>query len=155
MKRFSPLLLERYQPTRLTELIAMWRASFEYGVGIADPHSFEEQRQYFLDQVLPHYTVRVALQGADLVGFVAATEESVSQLYVRVGHQHQGIGGALLAWAKTQSRGSLELFTFARNVGARSFYEKNGFAAIANGFEPMWQLEDIEYRWVAAVKKAI
>jgi len=154
LKPLSPISLEEYRPARLTELIAMWRASFEFGVGVIDPHPFYVQRQYFLEHVLPQHTVRVALRGANLVGFVAASKESISQLYVRVGHQRQGIGCALLAWAKAQSQGSLWLFTFARNVGARSFYEKNGFVASANGFEPAWQLEDIKYQWVATAQNA-
>jgi len=34
-----------------------------------------------------------------------------------------------------------------RNAGARAFYERNGFRAVARGFEPKWQLEDVRYEW--------
>ena len=47
-----------------------------------------------------------------------------------------------------RSSGSLWLYTFARNYGARAFYERNGFVAIAFGFEPKWQLRDVKYQWV-------
>jgi GNAT superfamily N-acetyltransferase len=126
----------------------MWRASFEAGVGIIDPHPFEEQRHYFLTTVIPHNEVRLALLATELVGFVAASADAVAQLYVRVGFQRRGIGTQLLAWAKEHSNGALWLYTFVRNVGARAFYERNGFVAIAYGFEPMWQLEDIKYQWL-------
>jgi GNAT superfamily N-acetyltransferase len=126
----------------------IWRTSFEAGVGIIDPHSLSEQRQYFLNKVLPTNDVRVALLANELVGFIAASAESVAQLYVRVGFQRRGIGAQLLAWAKDHSSGSLWLYTFARNLAARAFYERHGFVAIAHGFEPMWQLEDIKYQWV-------
>jgi hypothetical protein len=53
----------------------------------------------------------------------------------------------LLSWAKSQSAGSLWLYTFARNEAARSFYERSGFVAIEHGFEPQWQLEDVKYSW--------
>jgi ribosomal protein S18 acetylase RimI-like enzyme len=73
--------------------------------------------------------------------------KSISQLYVSVGFQRNGIGTELLEWAKSQSAGTLRLYAFARNHGACSFYERMGFVQIAKGFEPMWQLEDVQYLW--------
>ena len=134
----------------LDELIPIWRASFEAGVGVADPHSFAEQRQYFLGLVLPQNSVRLAVMDKLLVGFIAASAHSVAQLCVRAGHQRLGVGTCLLDWVKCQSSGSLWLYTFARNTAGRSFYRHHGFIEIANGFEPSWQLEDVKLQWVAA-----
>ena len=146
--------LVEFDTRRLDQLIPMWRASFEAGVGIIDPHPLSEQRQYFLTEVLPRNDVRLALLANELVGVVAASAESVAQLYVHVDFQRRGIGSQLLTWAKEHSSGALWLFTFARNRGARAFYERNGFVAIAHGFEPMWQLEDIKYSWVVGEQNA-
>lgn len=150
-QREAEVRLIGYRPSFLDELIPMWRASFEAGVGIVDPHPLHEQRQYFLQTVLPQHAVQLAVDGGDgrLLGFVAASRESVSQLYVRIGAQRRGIGRSLLDWAKAQSSGSLWLYTFARNSGARAFYEREGFVAVAHGFEPHWQLEDVKYEWQA------
>jgi ribosomal protein S18 acetylase RimI-like enzyme len=143
-----PVSVVEFDATRVDDLVAMWRASFERGVGIVDPHSIVEQREYFLRQVLPHNEVRLALSGTELLGFVAASTRSVAQLYVRVGFQRRGIGTQLITWAKEQSGGTLWLYTFARNVAARAFYEGHGFTVISEGFEETWQLEDIKYQWV-------
>lgn len=136
---------------RLDELVPMWRASFEAAVGVTDPHPLAEQRQYFLETVLPHHEVRLALDPADgrLLGFVAASRESVAQLFVRIGEQRRGIGRAMLDWAKAQSAGCLWLYTFARNTGARAFYQREGFVVVAHGFEPHWRLDDVKYHWQA------
>jgi GNAT superfamily N-acetyltransferase len=141
------LLLAPYDPARLDELVTMWRASFEAGVGVRDPHPIGEQRQFFLDRVLPQQTVRLAIADGELAGFVAADAVSIGQLYVKAGLWGRGIGAAMLAWAQGQSGGSLWLYTFARNGGACRFYERHGFVACERGFEPMWQLEDVKYRW--------
>ena len=143
----SALVLADYEPRFAAELVPMWRASFEHGVGIVDPHPLAEQHAFFANDVLPDHAVKVALLDAALCGFVAATPESINQLYVRVGYSGQGIGTCLLEWAKAQSSGSLWLYTFAQNTIARRFYERHGFTVVAQGYEPMWNLADVKYRW--------
>ena len=49
-----------YSARHLGDLLPMWRASFERAVGITDPHPLEEQRAYFLREVVPNYYIRVA-----------------------------------------------------------------------------------------------
>ena len=134
----------------LHSLVIMWRESFEHGVGVIDPNPIAKQMQYFNDTVLPENDVSVALRNGQLLGFVACNAESVAQLHVRVGHHRQGIGTQLLDLAKTQSSGSLWLYTFAKNRVARCFYEHHGFSNIAEGFEPVWQLADVKYAWARA-----
>lgn len=128
-------------------LVPMWREAFEHGVGIVDPNPIEKQRAYLLERVLPEHGVTVALEGERIVGFLAANAESVSQLHVRVGCHGRGIGRELLRRAMAASAGSLWLYTFARNERARRFYERNGFVAVAFGYEPFWQLDDVRYEW--------
>ena len=142
------LRLEEFREEHVKELVPMWRESFEHGVGIKDPHPLAEQEQYLVGKLVPSNAVRVAFLGEVIVGFVAATPESVSQLYVRKGFGRRGIGSFLLDWAKSQSGGSLWLYTFARNEVARAFYERHGFVITARGFEPSWKLDDLRYEWV-------
>ena len=143
------LELVEYDASSLERLLRLWREAFEFGVGVIDPHPLSEQREYFLAQVLPQHRVTLAVRESQLVGFVAASEESVSQLHVQVGQHRQGIGSALLALSKARSSGSLWLYAFTQNVRACRFYEKHGFVAIERGFEPNWQLEDVKYSWSA------
>jgi ribosomal protein S18 acetylase RimI-like enzyme len=142
------LTLEPFTEACLNVLLPMWRQSFEAGVGVADPHPLAEQAAYFRNEMMARYRIQVARAGGQLLGFCAASDDSVAQLYVRVGHHRQGIGKALLDWAKAGSGGSLWLYTFAQNTRARAFYESQGFAAQAFGFEPFWQLADVRYGWL-------
>ena len=129
------------------ELIAMWRSSFESAVGVPEPHTHEQQRDYFLGTVLANNRVLVAVARGQVVGFVAASNERVDQLYVHRDYQGIGVGSRLLQWAKDHSRGHLVLFTFERNDQARSFYEARDFKITGRGFEQQWQLADIRYEW--------
>lgn len=146
--------LSDFEPADTDELLRMWRESFEFGVGITDHHPAEQQRQYFVGEVLPKTRVQVVKQDHQIVGFLAAHESYVAQLYVRVGHIGQGIGSRLIELAKEQSSGALHLHTFTQNARACRFYERHGFVAVEFGFEPMWQLEDVKYHWTKAQRSA-
>ncbi len=141
------MLIRPFEPHQAHELVALWRASFEHGVGIKDHHPIEGQLAYFVEQVLPKNTVRVVVDGGQLVAFMASTPDSVSQLYVRVANIGRGIGARLLALAKAESVGSLWLYTFAQNHNARRFYERNGFREVERESQNMYKLEAIKYVW--------
>jgi GNAT superfamily N-acetyltransferase len=136
-----------FAPAHADELVAMWRASFEAAVGAREPHTVEQQRAYLFDTVVPSNRVLVALVGGRVVGFIAASNRRIDQLYVHLDYQGAGIGSRLLEWAKDNSHGRLSLFTFERNDRAQKFYEARGFQIVGRGFEQSRQLPDIEYEW--------
>jgi len=141
------LVVQPFDPRHADDLVPMWRESFEQAVGVPHLHPLEDQRRWFDEHLCRETAIHVALRDGRVLGFVAATPDSISQLYVRVGHQGKGIGSRLLDLAKRTSQGSLRLYAFARNTKACRFYEHHGFRAVAHGFEPLWQLEDVAYRW--------
>ena len=143
------MLIVDYSPEYGTELVRMWRDSFEQAVGITDTHSLVDQLRYLEEKVVPENRVQVVLEEGTsaVIAFLASTRDFISQLYVHVEHQNKGIGSALLKIAKRDSSGSLRLFTFEANKRAQRFYEKHGFRVVRCGFEPTWQLADIEYEW--------
>ncbi|HJX90098.1 MAG TPA: GNAT family N-acetyltransferase [Pyrinomonadaceae bacterium] len=144
-------VIVEYLPQYGRELVQMWRESFEHAVGIRDPHTFEDHLRFVEQELVRSNSVVIALQkgAGKVVGFLAATTDTISQLYVHVDHQNKGIGSMLVNLAKQNSTGRLRLFTFERNKNAQRFYEKHGFKIVARGFEKSWQLEDIEYQWSA------
>jgi ribosomal protein S18 acetylase RimI-like enzyme len=146
------IVIVDYSPEYARELVAMWRESFERALGIINPHPLEGQLRYLEETVVPENHVRLVLDKSDskIIGIMASTPDHIAQLYVHVNHQHKGIGTMLLNIAKQNSNGRLRLFTFKANRNAQRFYEHHGFKIIGRGFEEMWQLEDIEYEWLAA-----
>lgn len=141
------LAFAEYTPDHLDDLVRLWRGAFEHGVGIVDPNPLALQAEHFVARILPTHTVTLALLDGALFGFAAYTAETVSQLHVRVGFHGRGIGSALLDLVKARSSGTLCLYTFARNTRACRFYGRHGFRVVAQGFEEIWQLEDVEYAW--------
>jgi ribosomal protein S18 acetylase RimI-like enzyme len=137
-----------YEAGDAHELVQMWRASFERGVGITDQNPIEDQLQFFVRDVVPQNTVRVVKDQGAIVAFLASTPASIAHLYVKVQYLGRGIGTELLALAKAESQGSLWLYTFAQNQNARRFYEHHGFKEVERESESMFKLEAIKYVWL-------
>ena len=138
---------EAFQRADAAELVKMWRASFEHGVGIQEPNPIEGQLAFFLNEVVPTNQVRVVKHEGAIVAFLASTTECVSQLYVRVQNIGQGLGTELIETAKAESHGNLWLYTFTQNTNARRFYERHGFIEVERESENMYKLEAIKYKW--------
>lgn len=127
----------------------MWRASKELAIGQKELHSFKEHL-YFLNHILPEqYLIELALMNEKVVGMIAYNDSEISQLYIHVDYQGNGIGQALLNKAKVQSSGKLSLYTFEINKTAQRFYEKNGFKIIDRGHSNEEKLPDIKYEWLS------
>jgi RimJ/RimL family protein N-acetyltransferase len=87
-----------------------------------------------VSHLLPLESVLVAVTGGRIVGIastLAAGEISwISQMYVAPGFVGQGIGSLLLERSLKRLSRPVRLYTFQQNIGARRFYERNGFIAI-------------------------
>ena len=139
--------LVEFRVEQIEELVNMWRESFEWGVGVVDPHPIEEQRDHFVSAVVSNNSVRIALLD-DGWSVSSQQRRSRSHIYTCAKDTIGSVSAPrLLAWAKAQSNGRLWLYAFARNAIARAFYEKNGFELVARGFEPVWRLDDVKYEW--------
>ena len=140
-----------YSPSDFDTVTKLWQRARE----IAFPafqrrkgHTFEEDCAYFTNTILKENTVYVADSGGIAVGFMAIKDDFIDQLYVAPTHQRNGIGKALIEYARTLSPERLWLYTFQINTNGRAFYEKNGFMATKFGVSPAPESEpDVLYEW--------
>ncbi len=88
------------------------------------------------DTVFERHSVRVAEVDGEIVGFAARDGAWLMHLYVQPGWTGRGIGSRLLKAVLAEAAmvtPVLRLSTFARNAGARRFYERHGFTAVMFG----------------------
>jgi GNAT superfamily N-acetyltransferase len=141
------------RPARRTDadaLAALFIASRRAGIpDLPEIHSDEETFDFIRDTVLAECQVVVADVGGDPVGFVALDDGWVEHLYVAPDWHRRGIGDALLAEAKRRWPAGLDLYTFAANAAARTFYEQRGFVAVdfRDGAGNEEGLPDVRYAW--------
>ena len=81
-------------------------------------------------------------------GFVALQESYIDRLYIDPEFQRQGIGTALVKFAKDRHPEGIELRTHQQNKRACEFYQKHGFEAVKYGISPPPEsAPDVEYHW--------
>ena len=103
---------------------------------LREPHTEAETRAWMRDVVFTRHSVRLADVDGEIVGFAARDGAWLMNLYVKPGWTGRRIGSKLLEVVLTEAAGAtpmLRLHTFARNEGARRFYERQGFVAVAFG----------------------
>jgi len=126
--------------------LASWRATFDF----PPAHPDDDVRQWLATELLSSRETWVAtdLDGR-VVALMAISETMIDQLYVAPDRIGTGIGLRLLDVAKTRRPDGLDLYCFAVNGRARSFYEQHGFVAVATGDGSGNQEHqpDIRYAW--------
>ena len=101
------------------------------------PHSDTEVLAWMQDQLLPTGGVTMALESGAVLGFIALGERDgshwIDQLYVHPARLRRGIGSTLLQLQLGRLQGTVRLYTFEPNRGARAFYERHGFKPLGFG----------------------
>jgi GNAT superfamily N-acetyltransferase len=105
-------------------------------LGLREARSGRATRMWFREVVFPRYAIRLAEVAGEIVGYAARDGAWLMHLYVKPGGTGKGIGKVLLD-AMIEEAGTrvpiLRVRVFARNAGARRFFERHGFAATAFG----------------------
>ena len=110
--------------------------------------SVEDDDAFFRAQILPRCAIWIAVERANVLGFLAIERNYVDRLYVHPRAQRRGVGAALLARAIEVCPRGFSLHTHQKNAKARAFYEKWGLTAVRFGVSPPPESEpDVEYQW--------
>lgn len=100
-------------------------------------HTDDNVQRWMEEQLVPSGNVIVAVLHNKIVGMCATSQENgagwIDQLYLLPAHVGHGIGTALLNNALQQLPFPVRLYTFQANAGARRFYERHQFVAVAWG----------------------
>ena len=104
--------------------------------GLRELHTEAETRIWMRDIVFARHSVRLAELDDEIIGFSARDGAWLMNLYVKPGWTGRKVGSRLLEAVLIEAAAAtsvLRLHTFARNEGARRFYERHGFVAVAFG----------------------
>nr|WP_316638726.1 GNAT family N-acetyltransferase [uncultured Roseateles sp.] len=118
-------------------------------------HSDADVHQWVAGALIPSQGVSVALDGhGTMLGVLAVSRDEagigwIDQLYLHPDAILRGLGSALLSEAKQLLGATIRLYTFQLNTGARRFYQRHGFEAIAltDGQGNEERCPDVLFEW--------
>ncbi|HJU21649.1 MAG TPA: GNAT family N-acetyltransferase [Casimicrobiaceae bacterium] len=117
---------------RIAEILVDVRSAFMPYAPLA--YSPEDVRSWVAQFLVPSGGTVVAELNDTLVGVMAIEREAscswITQMAVDPFHVGIGIGTSLLQHAFRECPSPIRLYTFQANVGARRFYERNGFRVV-------------------------
>ncbi len=128
--------------------LTSWRATFDFPPG----HPDADVRRWLRDELVPRSEAWVAADpeaGGRIVGIMALSATMIEQLYLAPDWIGRGVGHRFVELAKERRPDGLELYCFQANGHARTFYEDNGFVAVAfgDGSNNEERQPDIRYAW--------
>jgi GNAT superfamily N-acetyltransferase len=111
-------------------------------------HRAEDEARFIADLVAGA-RVEMAVRARRIIGFAAVRGGWLEHLYVEPAAQGQGVGSALIDWAKTVSPAGLDLWVFERNTGAQALYRAHGWTEVerTDGSGNEERLPDVHMRW--------
>lgn len=116
-------------------------------------HTRQDVQRWMAEVLIPGGGVHVATIGVRVVAMLAAScapgASWIEQLYVQPGYTGRGLGARLLEAAHAMLEPPIRLHTFQANAGARRFYERHGYVAVAftDGSGNEERCPDVLYEW--------
>jgi len=120
--------LRPYLDEDFDALVTAWRAASVVAHPFLTPDFLDAEVVSIRDVYLPASETWVAVEGEDVIGFLALLGNEVGALFVHPKSWGQGIGRKLLDKA-VQLRGTLTVDVFEANEIGRAFYTRYGFVA--------------------------
>lgn len=145
---FNAAFAHLYQPQDLAAFISEWRTPERYARYITQPETRVQLAE--LDGRLAAYCILV--RGVVMDDHPAPLPERpvfLNQLYCAGGMSGRGLGSILMDWALAQAHDwqadVISLSVYSENFGAQRFYQRYGFAKVADTDFWVGQQRDAEF----------
>lgn len=124
------IILRPYDPScDLESCLAIWRSASQVGHPFMSAEELDENGRLVREKYMPLARNIVAVEGVQVVGFIALVDSFIGGLFVAPCEHRKGIGRALIEYAAADL-GELALEVYEANHGAREFYHRMGFVEI-------------------------
>lgn len=110
------------------------------------PAAYWAAQMPFVEKAFPQAEVYVFEQAGEILGFLGLSEEHIEGIFVRRENQSQGIGKALLSYAKAK-KSRLTLAVYEKNNHARRFYQREGFLMEKSSIDSNTGEAELELFW--------
>lgn len=120
----------RCSPADYPALAAIWERSVRATHHFLLESAITEIRDALVSAYFPHVNLYAAFENTIPIGFIGLCRESIEMLFINSDRFGQGIGSALIEFAK--QHGAVEVDVNEQNPSALEFYLSKGFHVVGH-----------------------
>lgn len=118
-------MIRRFKNNDIDDIMKIWENENIKAHNFITKEYWEKNYEY-VKGILPNAEIYVYIINEKIIGFVGVNNNYIEGIFVDTNNQCKGIGTALLNKLK-ESRNSLTLSVYKKNINAINFYKKNNF----------------------------
>lgn len=118
-------MIRRFKNNDIDDIMKIWENQNIKAHNFITKEYWEKNYEY-VKGILPNAEIYVYIINEKIIGFVGVNNNYIEGIFVDTNNQCKGIGTALLNKLK-ESRNSLTLSVYKKNINAINFYKKNNF----------------------------
>ena len=134
-------MIRKFEKNDINAVMEIWENENIRTHNFIAEEYWKDNYEYVKD-VLPKADIYVYVLDEHIVGFVGLNNNYIEGIFIDINNQHKGIGTSLLEKIK-ESKNSLTLSVYKKNVNAIKFYEKNNFIITSENIDK--ETNEIEY----------
>jgi len=129
------MYIRKYQAEDVEKVLDVWYDASIQAHSFISKEFWAAQKKDLREKYLPQAESWVAIEEGEIVGFISLLGDYIGGLFIAPNYQGRGIGKKLVAKA-LETRKTLEVGVYKKNVAATSFYKACGFEYVNEEFQP-------------------
>ena len=134
-------MIRKFEKSDINNVMKIWKSENIKAHKFIKKEYWENNYNY-VREILPNAEIHVYVVENDIVGFIGLDQNYIEGIFVNTNNQCNGIGTLLLNKVK-ESRNTLTLSVYKKNINAINFYKKNDFVITSESVDK--NTNEVEY----------
>jgi len=138
--------IRKLESSDIPIVVELWYETSILAHSFISPDYWKANRDAMATTYLPDSETYVAVKENEILGFVSMVDNYLAAIFVRKKMQGSGVGKKLLDLVK-ETRSTIELKVYKKNIDSVNFYKKQGFEAVSERLDESTKETEVFMKW--------
>ena len=134
-------MIRKFEKSDINNVMKIWKSE-NIKTHQFIPNKYWESNYRYVKEILPNAEIYVYVIEENILGFIGLEHNYIEGIFIDTNNQCKGIGTLLLNKVK-ESRNTLTLNVYKKNINAINFYKKNDFVITSESVDK--NTNEVEY----------